>query len=210
MRAERPSLAKGVPLFLEVFLWGEGILCEQRVPSPHTPHPPKNFSCSGASRRGMQRVTRLQVSQNLNRKANGDVFSSSPGDVTERGCLAGSRYRRVTRAKVLGRERGSARGRRKPFWKTVFLSPSPKTPESGCFWKFFCGGKGPFVNKGSLTPTHPIPRKTLLVLASAVAVCSVSQIASQPESKQKGKWGCFFLFTGGRNRLGLSCRGTIS
>ena len=53
---------------------------------PHAPHPPKNFTYLGVSRRDMQRVARLQASRNLKRTADQGIlqghFFMLPGDVT--------------------------------------------------------------------------------------------------------------------------------
>lgn len=60
----------------------------------------------------------------------GCFFAMPPGDGTGARRLGVSRGWAVILIKVLGRERGSARGRGKPFFKTVSLSPSHKNKKS--------------------------------------------------------------------------------
>ena len=117
---------------------GEGPLCEQRVPSPRPPHPPKNVICPDVKRLGAQGEARAQASRILYTRgrtvfAVRPVFFMPPGDVTSGRHPVGARGPAGSLTKVLGRERGNTRGRGKPFFKTVSLSPSHKD-------YFFVGG----------------------------------------------------------------------
>ena len=204
-----------VSLLLEVcfsFLRGEGPLCEQRVPSPHTPHPPKNFACHDASQRGIQDDARLQPSQTLYRSRDG----GSPSGMFFH--VVGGRVRRATPcrgtpsgmypAKSFGKGEGEREGERENRFPKRF--PSPSRIKVILLW-----GEGPFVNKGSLPPTPPHPPKNF--------VChDANQRGIQDDARRQPSQtlyrsrdggspsGMFFHVVGGRVRRAMPCRGTLS
>ena len=99
-----------------LFILSIAIICKICVNRPWSSLSLKKANCEASAQRRPAET-----------KQKNSIFMPPEG-VTDARSLAGPRRHALTQAKVLGREWGSARGRGKPFFKTVSLAPSHYLP----------------------------------------------------------------------------------